>query len=278
MRRLLGIVMLVIGLAGVVLSIAGANAGRRLIADMGTTLDSNLQLTVQSLETVNSTLVLTKATVRQLSQSLDTMETTASNVGTSLSDTQPMLEQIAEITSSDLAEGLETFEASLPDLIEVADTIDQTLTTLSRFRIDRTILGIPLRYDLGINYDPEVPFSQSVEEIGASIEGLPEQLRELEIYFEVANDNLGAISENMTEIAGDLAVVNDSVDDLEPLLDEFMVTITEFSDSTRQMRVTYRQQLETFQTVWTVVMVWLALTQVAPLYLGYELVTGRRVS
>jgi methyl-accepting chemotaxis protein len=278
MRRLLGIVMLVIGLAGVVLSIAGANAGRRLIGDMGTTLDSNLQLTVQSLETVNSTLVLTKATVRQLSQSLDTMETTASNVGTSLSDTQPMLEQIAEITSSDLAEGLETFEASLPDLIEVADTIDQTLTTLSRFRIDRTILGIPLRYDLGINYDPEVPFSQSVEEIGASIEGLPEQLRELEIYFEVANDNLGAISENMTEIAGDLAVVNDSVDDLEPLLDEFMVTITEFSDSTRQMRVTYRQQLETFQTVWTVVMVWLALTQVAPLYLGYELVTGRRVS
>jgi methyl-accepting chemotaxis protein len=278
MRRLLGIVMLVIGLAGVVLSIAGANAGRRLIGDMGTTLDSNLQLTVQSLETVNSTLVLTKATVRQLSQSLDTMETTASNVGTSLSDTQPMLEQIAEITSSDLAEGLETFEASLPDLIEVADTIDQTLTTLSRFRIDRTILGIPLRYDLGINYDPEVPFSQSVEEIGASIEGLPEQLRELEIYFEVANDNLGAISENMTEIAGDLAVVNDSVDDLEPLLDEFMVAITEFSDSTRQMRATFRQQLETFQTVWTVVMVWLALTQVAPLYLGYELVTGRRVS
>lgn len=276
MRRLLGIVMLVIGLAGVVLSIAGANAGRRLIADMGTTLDSNLQLTVQSLDTVNSTLVLTKGTLQQLSQSLDTMETTANNVGTSLSDTQPMLSQISDITSNDLAGGLETFQDSLPALIEVADTIDQTLTTLSRFRIDRTILGIPLRYDLGINYDPEVPFSQSVDEIGASIEGLPEQLRELEIYFEVANDNLGAISDNMTEIAGDLTVVNDSVDELEPLLDEFMVTVTEFSDSTRQMRATYRQQLESFQTVWTVVMVWLALTQVAPLYLGYELLTGRR--
>jgi uncharacterized phage infection (PIP) family protein YhgE len=267
---------LVIGLAGVVLSIAGANAGRRLIADMGTTLDSNLQLTVQSLDTINSTLVLTKGTLWQLNQSLDTMETTANNVGTSLSDTQPMLSQISDITSNDLAGGLETFQDSLPALIEVADTIDQTLTTLSRFRIDRTILGIPLRYDLGINYDPEVPFSQSVDEIGASIEGLPEQLRELEIYFEVANDNLGAISDNMTEIAGDLTVVNDSVDELEPLLDEFIVTVTEFSDSTRQMRATYRQQLESFQTVWTVVMVWLALTQVAPLYLGYELLTGRR--
>lgn len=277
MRRLLGIVMLVIGLAGVVLSIAGANAGRRLIADMGVTLDSNLQLTVQSLETINNTLVLTRGTIRQLGESLETMEATANNVGASLSDTQPMLRQIAVITSNDVAAGLETFESSLPDLIEVADTIDETLTALSRFRIDRTILGIPLRYDLGINYDPEVPFSQSVEEIGASIDGLPEQLRELEGYFEVADDNLGAISANMTEIAGDLAAVNDSVDDLGPLLDEFMVTTTEFGDSTRQMRATYRQQLQTFQTIWTVVMVWLALTQVAPLYLGYELVTGRRV-
>ncbi len=277
MRRLLGIVMLVIGLAGVVLSIAGANAGRRLIADMGVTLDSNLQLTVQSLETINNTLVLTRGTIRQLGESLETMEATANNVGASLSDTQPMLRQIAVITSNDVAAGLETFESSLPDLIEVADTIDETLTALSRFRIDRTILGIPLRYDLGINYDPEVPFSQSVEEIGASIDGLPEQLRELEGYFEVADDNLGAISANMTEIASDLAAVNDSVDDLGPLLDEFMVTTTEFGDSTRQMRATYRQQLQTFQTIWTVVMVWLALTQVAPLYLGYELVTGRRV-
>lgn len=276
MRRVLGLIMLVIGLVGVVLSIAGARSGRRLVADMGAALDSNLQLTVQSLETINESLMLTKATVRQLGDSLDTMEVTAGNVATSLEETQPLLQQISRITSNDMAEGLETFQARLPELVEVADTIDQTLTTLSRFRIDRTILGIPLRYDLGIDYDPEVPFAQSVEEIGTSIEDLPDQLRALKLYFDVTDDNLGEISGNMSEIAGDLAVVNGSVGDLEPLLDEFMVTVTEFGDSTRQMRVTFQQQLATFRTVWTVVMVWLALTQIAPLYLGYELLAGRR--
>jgi hypothetical protein len=276
MRRVLGLIMLVIGLVGVVLSIAGARSGRRLVADMGAALDSNLQLTVQSLETINESLMLTKATVRQLGDSLDTMEVTAGNVATLLEETQPLLQQISRITSNDMAEGLETFRARLPELVEVADTIDQTLTTLSRFRIDRTILGIPLRYDLGIDYDPEVPFAQSVEEIGTSIEDLPDQLRALELYFDVTDDNLGEISGNMSEIAGDLAVVNGSVGDLEPLLDEFMVTVTEFGDSTRQMRVTFQQQLATFRTVWTVVMVWLALTQIAPLYLGYELLAGRR--
>jgi methyl-accepting chemotaxis protein len=276
MRRVLGLIMLVIGLVGVVLSIAGARAGRQLIAEMGAALDGNLQLTVQSLETINESLMLTKATVRQLSVGLDTMEVTAGNVATSLEDTQPLLRQISRITSNDMAEGLETFQASLPDLVEVADTIDQTLTTLSRFRIDRTILGIPLRYDLGIDYDPEVPFAQSVEEIGASIEDLPDQLRALELYFDITNDNLGEMSDNMSEIAGDLTVVNGSVGDLEPLLDDLMVTVTEFGDSTRQMRATFQQQLATFQTVWTVAMVWLALTQVAPLYLGYELLAGHR--
>jgi methyl-accepting chemotaxis protein len=276
MRRVLGLIMLVIGLVGVVLSIAGARAGRQLIAEMGAALDGNLQLTVQSLETINESLMLTKATVRQLSVGLDTMEVTAGNVATSLEDTQPLLRQISRITSNDMAEGLETFQARMPDLVEVADTIDQTLTTLSRFRIDRTILGIPLRYDLGIDYDPEVPFAQSVEEIGASIEDLPDQLRALELYFDITNDNLGEMSDNMSEIAGDLTVVNGSVGDLEPLLDDLMVTVTEFGDSTRQMRATFQQQLATFQTVWTVAMVWLALTQVAPLYLGYELLAGHR--
>lgn len=268
--------MLIIGLTGIVLSIAGARVGRRLIADLGTSLDNNLQLTVSSLETVNESLQLTKVTVRQISQGLDTMETTADNAATSLSQTRPLLQRISQITSDDLADTLDTLQAGMPDLVEVAASIDETLTLLSRFRIDRTILGIPLRYDLGVDYDPEVPFAQSVEEIGTSIEGLPGQLRTLETSFEVTNDNIETISSDMADIADDVATINDSVANLEPLLDELGAAVTEFSDSTRQTRTTVRQQLETFETVWTFVMIWLGLTQIAPLYLGYELLSGRR--
>lgn len=276
MRRFLGIIMLVIGLAGVALSITGAIVGRRLIGDMGDNLDANLRLTVESVETINNSLLLTRQTVGQIGAGLDTMEVTAETVATSLDETRPMVQQIARVTTEDVAGGLETFQESLPGLVEVAASIDETLTTLSRFRIDRTILGIPLRYDLGINYDPEVPFAQSVEELGASIAGLPAELRVLEGYLDEADANLGEISGNVRQIGGDLTQVNESVDELEPLLDDFIATLTEFGDSTRQTRITLAGQIETFQTVWLIVMVWLALTQVAPLYLGYELVRGLR--
>jgi hypothetical protein len=187
-----------------------------------------------------------------------------------------MLQQISRVLSDDVAGGLETFQGSLPELVEVAATIDETLTTLSSFRIDRTILGIPLRYDLGIDYDPEVPFAESVEELGTSIEGLPAELRVLETYLNVADANVQEISGNVRQIGDDLAGVNQTVDELGPLLDDFIATLTEFGDSTRQTRANLTAQLETFETVWMIVMVWLALTQVAPLYLGYELVRGLR--
>lgn len=276
MRRFLGIIMLVIGLAGIVLSITGAIVGRRLIDAIGDNLDANLRLTVQSVDTIGASLLLTRRTVGQIAAGLDTMEDTADNVAASLDETQPLVDQISRVLSDDVAGGLETFQESLPEMVEVATSIDETLTTLSRFRIDRTILGVPLRYDLGVDYDPEVPFAETVEKLGASIEGLPGELRVLEGYLDGANENLGAMSGNVRQIGDDIAAVDESVDELEPLLDDFIATLTEFGDSTRQSRTTLAGQIETFQTVWLIVMVWLALTQVAPLFLGYELVRGLR--
>jgi len=276
MRKVLGIIMLVIGLAGIVLSISGAVAGRRLIAGIGDTLDANLRLTIQSLDAVNESLTLTRQTIREIGIGLDTLAVTGEQAASSLEDTRPMVEQISQVLSDDVAGSLETFQERLPDMVEVAGAIDETLTTLSRFRIDRTILGIPLRYDLGIDYDPEVPFAQSVEELGASLEGLPEELRVLETHLEVADANLGEISSDARLLAGDLERINESMDDLAPQLEEFNATLTDFADSARQLRATLETQLNTFQTVWVVVMIWLALTQIAPLYLGYELVRGLR--
>jgi methyl-accepting chemotaxis protein len=276
MRRFLGIVMLVIGLAGIVLSITGAVVGRRLIGGIGNTLDANLQLTIQSLDTVNESLTLTRQTIRQIGAGLETLKVTGEQAASSLDDTRPMVEQISLVLTDDVAGGLETFQERLPDMVEVATTIDETLTTLSNFRIDRTILGIPLRYDLGINYNPQVPFAQSVEELGASMEGLPEELRVLETHLEVAGANLGEISANARQLSEDLGDINETMDELAPQLDDFTATLTEFADSARQIRADLALQLDTFQTVWVVVMVWLALTQIAPLYLGYELVRRLR--
>jgi len=276
MRRLIGAFMLLIGVFGVVLSVIGMIVGQRLVDEVAAGLEANLTLTLESMDTVYESLVLTQEMVAEINEGLATVETTADNVALALENTGPLMEEISEVTSEEVPESLETVQASIPALMEVATTIDETLFVLSDFRIDQQILGIPLRWDLGVNYDPEVPFATSVEQLGDSLDGLPGQLRSLRVYISVTQENVGTISTDVMEIADNLNAVNENVAELDPLLDEFLATVTEFSDSLRQTRQMLVEQVRMVKIVLTIVLAWMGLTQIAPLYLGWELVTGRR--
>lgn len=258
------------------MSVIGIIIGQRLVADLGEGLEANLTLTLDGLDTVNESLILTKSTVGNVSDGLATVEDTAENVSVAIDDTRPLLQQASTVTTQRVPESIETFQEGLPALIEVAGTVDETMRTLSNFNVDRRILGIPLSFDLGVDYDPEVPFDETVEELGASLEGMPEQLRSLEESMSVTDDNMRAISRNVSEIGRDLSAINEDIAEIEPLLDEYISTVMEISDALRQARLSVRRQLDQMKLAVTVIMVWFGLMQLAPLYLGWELFTGAR--
>ena len=79
-RRILGFIMLFIGLSGLVLSIGGALVTRRMVDNVGQGLDQSLRLVSESLDTVLDTLALTKTTVGQVNGSMTTVETTATDL------------------------------------------------------------------------------------------------------------------------------------------------------------------------------------------------------
>ncbi|MCA9956067.1 MAG: hypothetical protein KC434_15165, partial [Anaerolineales bacterium] len=180
--------------------------------------------------------------------------------------------------STQVPDSLETIQQAFPSLEQVAGVIDSTLTTLNNFRIDENILGLNLKYDLGIDYDPEVPFDQSVKELGEGLEGLPESLRTIEIYINVANNNLQTVSQDIRNLADDLETVNGRINELDPILDEYLRLITTTNDRTRQLRGQITDEVQSVKKGITFALVWLAISQVAPLYLGWELVTNRRGS
>jgi chromosome segregation ATPase len=210
--------------------------------------------------------------------SLVTVEETADNLGQTISQTRPLLEQISVVASQDVPNGIEQFQAAIPDMAEAAAAIDTTLRTLNDFQIDTTIpiVNYPIEYDLGINYDPVQPFDQTVEEIGSSLENIPPRLRSLEIYINVADENLDQASRNLHEISDNLAEINSSVGDFEPLLDEYSQSVTETNDLIRQARESTAQQVASIKNTLTLIFVWFGLTQIAPIYLGMELAMGAR--
>lgn len=268
--------MLAIGVSGIILSIVGVITGRQLVDAIGASIRGNLTTTVDSLDTVRETLVLTRSTVAQLEIGLETAEESASNVSTAISESRPLLTESSRIVTGDVPESIETFQESLPALIEVSAAMDNTLRTLSAFSIDRRILGIPLNFDLGVNYDPEVPFDQSVRELGESLDGMPEQLRSLEQYIETTDENLSIMSEDLARLSADLENINSTMDEVEPLINEYITIVTEVADNARESRLLLDRQLAQAKLVVTIIMIWFGLLQVAPLYLGWELVSGHR--
>ncbi|MEJ2750843.1 MAG: hypothetical protein P8183_23490, partial [Anaerolineae bacterium] len=275
-RRLLGLVIIIIGLGGIALSVAGMTVAPHLIDTIGDSLESNLILVSESLDTVQETLLLAQSTVTEVTGGLDTVEASAVHLGQTLNQTRPLLDQISTIASDEVPQSLDAIQATMPDLVQVAAAIDDTLTILNRFKIDEQIFGIPIRYDLGIDYNPAVPFDESVSSIGRSFETLPGQLRGLDAYVAVANDNLALISEDVLAISQDLDGVNGRIAELDPLLEDYLRTVVELNDSTRQTRQIILNELTNLKRIVIIALAWVALSQLAPLYLGLELLRGRR--
>lgn len=275
-QRILGIVMLLIGFSGIVLSVWGVQTGRQIVDDVGLSLETTLVLASQSLTAIEETLIASKTTLAQLHGGLNTVDASLDNLAQTLTDSRPLLAEVSQVTAVDAANSIEAVQVAIPNMAEVAGMIDSTLTALSALQVERRVLGVPIRFDLGINYDPAVPFDQSITQLGDSLDGLPERMRGLETHLSTTSRNLAQISGNLNQMRRDLNAINDNIADVEPLLDNHIRLIVEANDLIRQTKLNIAAQTRSFKNIVTVLFVWAGLSQVAPLYLGWELVSGRR--
>ena len=273
-KRILGVVFLLIGLSGLALSVAGIIIGRQVLEELGSGVDQALVLTNETLDTVGDTLVVTKDTMGNINDGIETASSTALNLSRTLSETQPMLSQISQVTSNEVPEGIESIQSALPDVAEAAGAIDDALRVLASFQVERQIFGVPISFDLGVEYDPENPLDDTVLLLGQSMEGLPGNLRDLQIHLDVANGNMASIGQNIESIAEDLTVIGDSAGEFEPLIDEYIRIVTETGDLVRQARSSLQEQLEMAELILTLLFVWIGLNQVIPLYLSGSMFTS----
>ncbi len=275
-KRILGAVMILVGLAGLAFSIAIAVYGPRFFDTAFQQLDANLTAISANLETVEETFTLTKGIVDEVGNGLSTVAVIAEGAAETVDSTRPMLTELAQVVSRDVPSSLEAVESALPAMSRAAGLIEDTLTTLSELSIEQRILGIPIRFDLGLDYAPDARMDQSIGELGASLEGVPERLRELEEDIALADDSLQAISGDVAAVSSDLQAIDRRIAEVQPLLDEYVQIINDALHLVQRTQGSLGTILDALKLGLILVMVWLALSQLVPLYLGWELVTGRR--
>lgn len=280
-RRILGAIMIVVAVIIIGASIYGAFQVGNAISGITGSIENTLRFTSDSLATANDTVTLTQDTIRDVGVGLGTAATATANLSGAIGDSVPFLASVNALVTQDLPANLEAVQGALPNIIEVAGVIDRTLTTLSSIGIDRTIdlpfgQSIPIQWDLGIDYDPQQPFDATIQTFENTLTGLPESLRDLDEDLTTTTENLVVLSDNLLTISDDLDTINQSVGELIPLLDEYTVLITDLQASIDTAQERIPAQLDTLRLGLIVGLVLLALSQLAGLYLGWELLSGQR--
>jgi hypothetical protein len=279
-RRILGVIILLVSLILVAILLGGAFYVGQAVDAVGEGLDNVLDITGDTLDAVSMTLEQTKATIVEANNALDTAAEATVNLSKTMNDMQPLMESTTKVVAQDVPANIEAIQATIPNIVQVAGVIDNVLTKLSDFGISQTIPipfnPIELNFDLGIDYEPDEPFDETISALGDSLEGMPEELRSLQGDLETLSADLVLLSGNIDTAAGDIEAMNEQIALFIPIMDEYLRIVGQIDDSLVQVKEQLSAQLDLVSTVLVGLLIFLTLTQIAPLYLGWELVSGQR--
>lgn len=274
-RRILGVIMIIVGIVGLVIAGAIAFYGRQAVDTVAVGLNTSVGLLQNTVGTTVDTLESVKSTVDEATTTVRTVSDTVGNLSTTLFDTQPLLQQVSTITTETVPNSLEAVQGAIPNLAGIAGAIDTTLERLDSLKVERVVLGVPFSFDLGINYAPRESFDEAVLQIGDSFVGLPEQLRALDDSLTVAVDNISTIGGNISQLSSDLVNVGGTLTQFGPLIDEYITVLNQTEASLVQTKEQFEANLNLIKWVITGLGIWFALYQLVPLYVGWRMVTDK---
>ena len=280
-RRILGLIILLTALVIFGAGLYAAYTVGDALAEVGAGIRNNLALASQSLDTARNTLALSRDTFSDVNGGLGSAIAATANASLTVRDSRPLIDNVGVVVTQEVPEAVEGIQNALPNMIEVAGGIDSTLRTLSSIGIDRTINlpfggSIPLQFDLGIDYAPAVPFDNTLRGFQASLDGLPESMRGLETDLQTTSANLDALATDLQAASDNLAIINSRVGEVLPLVDQYLALADQAGAAIDRVDANIDAQLDVLRLGAVAVLVLLALSQLAPLYLGWELLTGRR--
>lgn len=275
LSKSMAVLRLIIGLIWAALSIAGMVYVHKGAQQAQSWLEGKLSPLVESVGTVHSILVESGDVLIEVEESLDSAQDATVDVTLLLTDARPLVAETTEVIASDVPEALEGVQASMPSLIETAATVDETLIFLSNVK-----MSIPLPFQealslgLGVDYDPEVPLDQALEDLNENLDGIPEDLRGLEDDLETANLNLLVVRDDLSALAGDLNQINRQMKDLNPQIEaltEDVQALQTYLENVEERSLTLLPVVEKAAIAFLALIL---LGQLAPMYLAVLVLRG----
>jgi len=263
LRRITGLGLILIALAGFTLGGFGITQVSRLRQPATQIVQENLTLASQLVNTSSDMLGLVEEALKTAAAEVDLLLESLTTLNGMLQDAHPLLDSLQTLTSDSLPDTIRTTQASLETAQGSADVIDNLL---------RIVSSIP--FFPGDPYNPEVPLSTSLKEISTSLDSISPALANIDTSLSTTQDNLTAVSADITHIIASSRQVKQN-------LDNAQVSIQDYRDQfqaleTRLAEAQQRAPIWTQRLAWVVIFA-IVLICLAPLSLliqGISLLRG----
>ena len=264
LKRLFGMIFIVIGLAGVVLGGIGIYKIWQVKPVVETRVMSMLGTTKETLKTTQTGLSNLKQSLETIDGNITNLNQTIVTVAQSLNDAVPVLESISVLLQEELPATLEATQTSLETAEASAKLLDSVM---------RALTSIP--FYPGEKYEPAVPLDVTVKNVALSLEDVPASLIEVGDELESNQENFSDIEDDLLALSVTLAGINTNISSTKITLEDYQTLLTDAGTQVTLIEESLPSTLNSLTQLLGLVIVWLIFTQMGLVVQGFLMLETR---
>ena len=265
MRKIIGVALIIAAVFGLILSIGGI-IGIWIVKDqLAANLVNTLDLIGTTVEATGSALVLADKALESAVTSVSALENTVQTLGRTVGNTTPIIDSISKIMTVDLPSTLQATRGALGSAQNSASSIESTL---------RLLTAIPL---LPIEpYQPTVPLTDALEDLNDSLGPLTESFSSMDKSLASSRGNLTMLSAQVNIISRRVGEMETSLTEARQVISQYQTVTSTLTDQLEAVQQNIGNMMVMLAWIITIILIWLALTQIGLLMQGWEMVTSLR--
>lgn len=269
MRRIynavVGILLIIAAVMGLVMSVGGIIGLGSVYTRVEATVKQQLTLLDQALVTTGEGLKTASVSITQTQATLSSIQGTLDSSATAINDIVPAVEAVGGVIGTQLPSTLQDSSKALTAFADTAAVIDKVMGVITSL----PFVSIPA-------YNPDVPLAKSVTNVRDSISGFGSNLQDIQSSLTKTATNLKAIQGEVGGVSTAMAGLGGSLDGAVSVLASYQEIVADLRNQVDAANKGVAEALRWAQTVVTIALIWLGITSLGLLTLGWDLVQRSR--
>lgn len=275
-RRVLGVVVMIAGILGLILSLAGVVSVWVIKPTVAGYVDVTIQTLNTSIDTSQRAMEVTGDALGATVASVDALSAMLSTTAKSVEDTKPVLEQVNFLMGDTVPSVMQSASDSLATAQQAAAVLDSAIKSLNNFR---TVMSAAPLIGSFVEepdepYDPDVPLADSLGDLSTTLSTLPETFTEMAANLDKADDNLVIIQDNLTTMSTSVALISESLTEYQTMIAQSQASMDNLRSILDNIQKNQATILNGIAIGLSFFFFWLLAAQVVIFTQGWELYQG----